>query len=93
MVIKFYSFPEICKLKDIVWCNRSPPDSQGVDSLKDILLGEVEDDVPVKVPDLQDALLVAPLVKGGDQVTVDIRGKPVQKTATILIIWSSEEGL
>ena len=36
------------------------PNGECVDGIEDICLGEVEDDVSVKVPDLQDALLVAP---------------------------------
>ena len=36
------------------------PNGQCVDGIEDICLGEVEDDLSVKVPDFQDALFVAP---------------------------------
>ena len=39
---------------------RSSPNRQCVDGIKDICLGQVEDDVSVKVPDFQNALFVAP---------------------------------
>ena len=36
------------------------PFLQGIDCVQDVLCGEVLDDLPVKVPDLQDALLSTP---------------------------------
>ena len=46
------------KIRGIKLCRS--PNGECVDGIEDICLGEVEDDVSVKVPDLQDALLVAP---------------------------------
>ena len=42
--------------------NRSSPDSESVDGIEDICLGQVEDDVAVKVPDLKNALFVTPVI-------------------------------
>ena len=48
------------------------PFLQCIDGVKDVLGGEVIDDVPVKVPDLQETGLCTPLVYGGHQVAVDV---------------------
>ena len=40
------------------------PSVQNIYSVDDLLLGEVLDDVPIKVPDLQYAQFCTPLVQG-----------------------------